>query len=146
MPLGATNPQQFLLDIAESMNNVNYQNPQFVDFVRFLLRGRPIRASYLSGQTPPGAITVALDVAVICAGGPGFGPSLVSVTARRTGAVEWGLIDLRALSAVTTTVVGNLAITKLTFGSVGTIQIAALANEEGDMNAFTLEAAAAAGF
>jgi hypothetical protein len=145
MPRGATDLANLLLNIAQSMNNVGYQNPSFVDFVKFLLQGRTIRASFLSAETPPGAVAVVLDLMVVC-GGTAGNPALLTVTVRRTGVVEWEIMNLRQCAGVAVSVTGNLAVAAISLGSAGTALIATAATEEGDLNIFALEAARAAGF
>jgi hypothetical protein len=142
MPRGATNLPQLLLDIAQSMNNVGYQNDQFVPFVQFLLTGRQLRASYLSAQTPPGQVQVALDLMFVC--GQAQGSVLISVTARRTGVVDWSILSLRSCSAVGVSTAAGLAVATLNFGASGTIQIAAPRTEEGDLNSFAIDVSRAA--
>jgi hypothetical protein len=146
MPRAANDLPTLLLNVAQSMNSVGYSNPNFVAFVEFLLQGRPIRASFLSGDTPPGAIAVALDIMVVCSGPTGGNASLMTITARRTGVVEWDVVNLRHCVGAGVSVTGNLAVASLAFLSAGTAQIAAPTSDEGDLNLFALDVARAAGF
>jgi hypothetical protein len=146
MPKAGSDLQSILLSIAQSMTNVGYRNPQFVDFVKYLLSGRSIISSFISAETPPGAVSLTLDISILCGGPMGGGSSLVTITARRTGLVEWGVTNLRLCAGIAATGTSGGIVGVISFGSAGNTQIATRQDDEVPLNEFLLEVARAAGF
>ena len=138
MPNSGSNLNDIVNYIAESMRNVGYQNDKFTEFVKFLLNGRQILGSYTTGTTAPDELPVYLDIMVLTRA------SIVSITALRTGAVQWGVASLKEFVSAAVDAQGGVALAVFSLATAGALRLADTLDQEGDLNRFVLQVSEAA--